>query len=176
MRKITMNRREAVQRLGILAGGIWLMKSCSLDSNGASIELDNYKMTKQLEEVLSAVVQTILPLDGQEPEEIRNLHLFVMKMVDDCHDQTEQQVFTDSLADLVKGEWHPQAKPFISAPAEERTRMVELLNRLDDNQIKKCYEIIKRRTIQGYNNSAYLMKTKGTYELIPGRYNGYAKV
>lgn len=171
-----MNRRDAIKGLSILAGGMWLMKSCSLDPESASIELHNYKMTKKMEDVLSILVKTILPLKGNEPEEIKNLHLFVMKMVDDCHDKSEQQIFTDSLEDLIRGNWHTKSKPFITSTGEEKNMMVGLLNVLDDSNMKKCFEIAKRRTIQGYNNSAYLMKTKGTYELIPGRYNGYAKV
>jgi len=54
--------------------------------------------------------------------------------------------------------------------------MLTFLNKAEDSDLKKCYEIIKRRTIQGYTNSEYLMKGKGTYDLVPGRYNGYAKV
>lgn len=171
-----MNRREAIASLAILAGGMWLTKSCSLDTNSASIELNNYKMTKELEDLLSNVVRTILPLEGNEPDEIKNLHLFVMKMVDDCHTKEEQQLFIDALGEFKKGTWHGQSQSFNTATVAQQEDMVTLLNSLEDNNMKKGYEIIKRRTIQGYNNSAYLMKDKGTYELIPGRYNGYAKV
>lgn len=171
-----MNRREAIASMAILAGGMWLMKSCSSDTKSASIILENYKMTKDLEDVLSQITKTILPLEGHEPDEIKNLHLFVMNMLDDCHTKEEQLIFTEGLVELEKGEWHERAQPFAIASQQERTEMIALLNDMEDNKIKKCYEIIKRRTIQGYNNSAYLMKEKGTFELVPGRYNGYAKV
>jgi hypothetical protein len=171
-----MNRREAISSLAILAGGMWITKSCSFDLNEASIALENYKMTKKMEDLLSEVSKTILPLEGNEPDEIKNLHLFVMKMVDDCHSTEEQKLFTDGLIKFEKGNWTEKAIPFDHANDQERTDMITFLNGGEDSDIKKCYEIIKRRTIQGYNNSAYLMKGKGTYELVPGRYNGYAKV
>lgn len=177
-----MKRREAIASLALLAGGMWITKSCSFDSNGASIALKNYKMTKSSEELLSTVVRSILPLDGSEPDEIKNLHLFVMKMVDDCNNTQEQEQFVAGLKQLENGNWDAKIKtdfspvPFGKATAEERTAMVNCLNKADDSDLKTCYEIIKRRTIQGFNNSEYLMKGKGTYELVPGRYNGYSKV
>lgn len=44
-----MNRREAIAGMAILAGGMWLMKACSSDTTSASITLENYKMTKDLD-------------------------------------------------------------------------------------------------------------------------------
>jgi hypothetical protein len=38
------------------------------------------------------------------------------------------------------------------------------------------FNILKRRTIQGYKNSEYVMKNKLVYELVPGRYNGAFKI
>jgi len=35
---------------------------------------------------------------------------------------------------------------------------------------------VKRRVIQGYLNSEYIMKNKLKYELIPGRYLGAVKL
>lgn len=38
------------------------------------------------------------------------------------------------------------------------------------------FKILKRRTVQGYLNSEYVMKNKLIYELVPGRYDGAVKV
>src|SRR5690606_3260616 len=133
-----MNRREAIASMAILAGGMWLTKSCSSDTKSASIILESYKMTKDLEDVLSQLTKTVLPLEGNEPDEIKNLHLFVMKMLDDCHTKEEQQIFTEGLAELEKGEWHERAQPFTTASQQERTEMVVVLNDMEDSRIKKC--------------------------------------
>jgi len=175
-----MNRREAIASLALLAGGIWITKSCAPAAGEASIVLQNYSLSKADEELLAMLVRSIMPLDGTEPDDIKNLHLFVMKMVDDCHSAEEQKQFVDGLKSLKNGGWETKdlgkAKPFSDATEAERMALVGDLNRADDAVLKSFFEITKRRTIQGYTNSEYLMKGRGTYELIPGRYNGYAKV
>ncbi len=153
-----MNRRSAIKQLFIIAGGIAIATSCDLSLNATSIELKNIKMVKKDEELLAAYVEAILPKTDSPGAKELNLHLFVMKMLDDCTNPEDQQLFLGSL----KLAHEQKAK----TPEEIRTYLKGL------SEGDKFFSILKWRTIQGYKNSEYVMKNKLKYELVPGRYNG----
>lgn len=155
-----MNRRTAIRQLFIVAGGLAIASSCSTDSNAPSIELNNIKLTASDEELLSSLVEAIIPETGSPGAKALNLHLFVMKMLDDCYSEADQQAFLEGLAKA-----HKELK---------KTDAVGYLSALPDDDVFR--NILKRRTIQGYLNSEYVMKNKLVYELVPGRYDGAVKI
>lgn len=136
--------------------------SCSTDGNAASIALHNIKMSASEEALLAEIVEAIIPETDSPGAKALNLHLFVMKMVDDCHSPEDQELFLKGLKNAKK----LSGKPI----AEVATSMQQLGS--EDGFAK----IVKQRTIQGYLNSEYVMKNKLIYELVPGRYNGAVKV
>jgi hypothetical protein len=107
-----------------------------------------------------------------------NLHLIILKMVDDCSDAAEQQAFMaglDSIDQLAKQKY---GNAFLQC---SDTQKKELLNdiaggRQDSKQLITMMDITKRRVIQGFMNSKYVMTDLKQYELVPGRYNGYFPV
>ena len=170
-----MNRREAIIGMSLLVGGTWILRSCN-PGGKASVILNNLNITGQMEETLSVVINTILPIKEIDDKEIGNLHLFVLKMLDDCHPVQDHKIFENGLALMDKGEWGTHAVPFRSASLEQREVMIGNLESYQDSDLKKSYDWIKRRAVQGFMNSKYMMRGKATYELVPGRYNGYFKV
>lgn len=149
-----MNRRTAVKNLFIIAGGLALLPSCLREQGGASIVLDNLKITSDQEDKLAELVELLIPETDTPGGKSLNLHLFVLKMVDDCHSPVDQQYFIDGLKSL-KGNFEGFWK---------------------EESASQFAEIVKKRTIQGYLNSEYVMKNKLIYELVPGRYNGAYKI
>lgn len=157
-----MNRRTALKQMFIMAGGIMIATSCDFSSKAPSIQLNQIKLNHDDEIFLSELVEAIIPQTDSPGAKELNLHLFVMKMLDDCTSPEDQKKFLDGLkaAQQVKG------KPL----AEQQA----YLNSLDKEDA--FFNILKRRTIQGYKNSEYVMKNKLVYELVPGRYNGAYKI
>lgn len=152
-----MNRRTAVKNLFIIAGGLALLPSCLRNQGGASIVLENLKITSHQEDQLAELIEVLIPETDSPGAKSLNLHLFVLKMVDDCHSPEDQKAFIDGLKKL-KGDY----ETFWKNESQDST-----------SQFAK---IVKRRTIQGYLNSEYVMKNKLIYELVPGRYNGAYKI
>jgi len=146
----------------IMAGGIMIATSCDFSSKAPSIQLNNVKLNLDDEQLLSELVETIIPKTDSPGAKELNLHLFVMKMLDDCTSPEDQKKFLEGLkaAEKVKGK-----------SAEEQLAYLKALSNED-----VFFNILKRRTIQGYKNSEYVMKNKLIYELVPGRYNGAAKI
>ena len=165
-----MKRRTAIKNLMIFAGGIYLMPSCSGDPEKASIELTHFDLSADEEVLLAEIAEILIPKTTDAPgAKDLNLHLFTMKMVDDCHPKEDQQKFTAALRVMDK------QGLFIKLDESRKKRMViELLE--DENapeEFRIMMKITKRRVIQGFTNSKYLMTDLGQYELVPGRYNGY---
>lgn len=157
-----MNRRTAIQQLFILAGGIMIASSCSSDKNKASIELTNIDVSAEEEELLGNVVEAIIPKSDSPGAKELNLHLFVLKMIDDCHGPEDQKRFLDGL------------KATKSQKGKATSDIQGYLNNLPADDA--FLSLVKKRTIQGYLNSEYVMKNKLIYELVPARYNGALKI
>src|SRR5690606_15717328 len=110
----------------------------------------------------SDLVDSIIPkMDSHGAKEL-NIHLFVMKMVDDCHSPEDQALFLQGLS---------KASGLSEKPMEDR---VAYLSALDKDDV--FLNILKQRTIRGYLNSEYVMKNKLVCELVRGRYDGAVKV
>ncbi|MGG5903638.1 gluconate 2-dehydrogenase subunit 3 family protein [Sphingobacterium daejeonense] len=157
-----MDRRTALKQMFIIAGGMMIATSCDFSSKAPSIQLNNVKLDSDDELFLSELVETIIPKTDSSGGKDLNLHLFVMKMLDDCTSPDDQKKFLEGLktAEKIKGK-----------PAAEQ---IAYLKSLPQDDV--FFNILKRRTIQGYKNSEYVMKNKLVYELVPGRYNGAFKI
>ena len=157
-----MNRRTALRQLFILAGGVWMATSCDPRPNSPSIELRNIDLTRSDEDFLGQLVDAIIPTTDSPGGRELNLHLFVMKMLDDCASPEQQQQFLEglALAEQVKDKGEDKQRAYLNDLPKEDT----------------FYSFLKRRALQGYKNSAYVMKNKLIYELVPGRYNGAVKI
>lgn len=157
-----MKRRDAIKQLFVLAGGMMIATSCDFNPGKASIELTHLDLTAKDEALLAKLVEAIIPKTDSPGGEELNLHLFVMKMVDDCTSPDEQKAFVQGLKD---------AKNLRDADSEA---ILDYLRELSADDV--FGRILKSRTTQGYLNSEYVMTNKLIYELVPGRYDGAVKI
>lgn len=163
-----MERRTAIKNLFIIGGGIAILKSCTPGKNKASIELKKLDVSADQEALLAEFVEVIIPETTTPGAKSLGLHLFVLKMVEDCHDEADQKKFMDGLASL-------EQKSFMKASADERHKIMDAMQSAPDSE-RGFFDIVKRRTLQGYMNSKYVMTELIPYELVPSRYNGYFPV
>lgn len=157
-----INRRTAIRQLFVYAGGLMIATSCSTSGGSASIVLNNMVFSAKEEALIAALVGAIIPASDSPGGVELKLHLFVMKMLDDCHSEADQRAFKLGLEQV-------QAIPF-----EDQAKLLKYLEGLPQEDL--FLQVLKRRTIQGYLNSAYVMQNKLIYELVPGRYDGAVKV
>ena len=162
----------------IFAGGIYLLPSCA--GNGkSSIELKNLDILVGEEALLGEVAEAMIPKTDDAPgARDLNLHLFTLKMVDDCHDAEDQKAFKAGLASLNKISLEKNNKPFNQLDAITRIHFIEsaLKDATNNPALHTFFEITKKRVIQGFTNSKYVMTDLKQYEMVPGRYNGYFPV
>lgn len=157
-----MKRRTAIKQLFFLAGGILIASSCTGDASKASIALNKVDFSKTDEQLLAELVEAIIPQTDSPGAKELSIHLFVMKMVDDCHSEQDQKDFIDGLKKAQQ----------LQGKSQEEIRTY--LKNLETND--PFFSILKRRTIMGYENSEYVMKNKLVYQLVPEKYQGEVKI
>jgi len=160
-----MNRRTAIKQFFIFAGGLTILSSC-LNDGGASIVLNKLKLSAEDEQFLADLVDVLIPKTDTPGGKELNLHLFVIKMVDDCESSENQEKFVSGFNKLRK-------QLNLANGKETESKLANLTDKTDE---KTFFEIFKSRAIQGYLNSEYVMKNKVIYQLIPGPYNGAVKI
>ncbi len=170
-----MERREAIKQFMIVAGGLVLMPSCLRDKGKASIQLTNIDVDATNEDLLAEIVETLLPETDTPGAKALNLHLFVLKMVDDCHDEADRAAFVSGLEQFDAAMQQTNGVRFADANEGQRGTFLEHIAADGQHALHAFYQLVKRRTIQGYLNSEYVMTNQLVYELVPARYDGYAK-
>lgn len=160
-----MNRRTAIKQFFIIAGGLTILSSC-LNDGGASIVLNKLKLSAEDEQFLADLVDVFIPKTDTPGGKDLNLHLFVIKMVDDCESPENQEKFVSGFNKLRK-------QLNLANGKETENKLANLTDKTDEETF---FEIFKSRAIQGYMNSEYVMKNKVIYKLIPGPYNGAVKI
>jgi len=160
-----MNRRTAIKQFFIIAGGLTILSSC-LNDGGASIVLNKLKLSAEDEKFLGDLVDVLIPKSDTPGGRELNLHLFVIKMVDDCESPENQEKFVSGFNKLRK-------QLNLTNGKETENTLANLKDKTDE---KIFFEIFKSRAIQGYMSSEYVMKNKVIYKLIPGPYKGAVKI
>lgn len=174
-----MDRRSVLKNLTILAGGVFLFPSCLKQEDGkASIKLKKMHINADQENLLGDVVETIIPKTDSPGAKALNVHLFVLKMLDDCHKKEDQDVFIKGLFQLDEKSKKEYNKSFSALNQKDKEALLTAveMNKKDQPQLTAAYQMIKQLTVEGYTISKYVMTNKLPYELVPGRYSGYFPV
>lgn len=171
-----MERRLVIKQVLIMAGGLALLPSCLREEGKSTIHLKNIAISVEEENLLAEIAETIIPRTNTPGSKQLKLHLFVLKMLDDCYEKNDQQLFVKGLSlfkDKVNDEFN---KSFEKLSVHQRESLLSKLSNNTSTELSTFYSIMKGKTIDGYLNSQYVMTNLVKYELVPGRYNGYFPV
>lgn len=162
-----MNRRLAIKQVLIFAGGLALLPSCLRNEGKVSIQLQHLDISAAQEKLLAEIAELIIPKTNTSGAKDLGLHLFVLKMLDDCYDKAEQEQFINGLK-AFEGLEGAELKQLLTEANANKPGLAK--------EISQFFSIMKSRTIGGYLNSKYVMSNLVIWELVPGRYNGYFPV
>jgi hypothetical protein len=162
-----MNRRKAVKGLLVFAGGITFLPAM-VYGNGKTYGAlyQNFALSYQQQEGLAAIVDAIIPKTNTPGARELGVHLWILKMLDDCYDQRTRDTF---FAGLEKIDY-------------KAANLAEVLQQVDAKENKlganaqAFFKLTKKLTIKGYLNSEYVMTKLLVYELVPGRWHGKVPV
>lgn len=173
-----MERRLVIKQVLILAGGMALLPSCLRHKGKSTIALTHIDLDLEEEKLLEEIAETIIPTTNTPGAKSLKLHLFALKMLDDCYEKTAQDKFIQGLQqfkELLLEKYDTSFEKL--SPAERESALLPL----EDQQSRPdpattFYRIFKEQLINGYLNSQYVMQKLVIYEMIPGRCNGYFPV
>lgn len=174
-----MNRREAVQYIGILLGGSIVGANAFI--TGCKPEgSKEINFTQDEIAYLNEVADTILPRTKTPGAKDAQVGQFMTVMVKDCYDEGQQKVFREGMDKLNEQADKQFGNKFMNLSQQQRH---ELLVRLDKEQSdhqknKKAdepshyFRLMKELTLLGYFTSEIGCKQARRYIETPGRYEG----
>ena len=168
-------------------GGAVLLPSCLKSNDSASIHLAHLHINGSQESLISDICETIIPKTNAPGSKDLKLHLFVLKMVDDCYKKKDQLAFITGLndfKDLVEKKYN---QSFSDLDINEREAVLTGIEKSgniqvhggkrqkthDTSPLNVFYGSVKQQTLTGYTTSQFFMTKQVVYELIPGRYNAH---
>lgn len=194
-----MDRRTVIKNLALILGGAALLPACSQDKAKSKVALKNIDITADQEQLIGDVSETVIPKTTTPGAKDLMLHLFVLKMVDDCYRKQEQEAFVTGIGQFNDVVLKQYGKTFNQLDA--KTREAFLLDIEKEakiygektsaaggkkiptgassvtskypGELQAFYFSVKNQTINGYTNSKYFMTNIVVYELVPGRYNAH---
>lgn len=127
------------------------------------------------QEILSAVVDTIIPQGNSIGALTVGVDKFLQKLLKDCYDADTQSNVKKQLNNLEAMSVTTYGKSF--AAADQLQRQELLLKMSSEEQDKKdFFNLMKSETIRGYNTSKEILGDHLKYKVIPGHYKGCVDV
>lgn len=173
-----MDRRTAVRNLALIVSGTLLLPACDRHANSTSIALKHISLDAQDERLIADVAETIIPKTATPGAKDLQLHLFAMKMLDDCFKKEDQEMYKAGLKKFWELTKKTFQKDFSELSPKQREQWLTHIEQQPEpkSELTNFYNTTKWLTTFGYTTSKFYMTKEVIYELVPGRYNGYFPV
>jgi hypothetical protein len=172
-----MDRRTAIRNLALVMSSAAVLPYCT--THTPAVHYKHFDIDAGQEGMISEISETIIPKTGTPGSKDLRLHLFVLKMVDDCSKKTDQQLFLKGMADFAALAKSKYGRPFTECSRQQRESLLnslEIKGNSHPKEIQGFYQMVKGLTAYGYTTSQYFMTKLVKYEQIPGRYNAFYPV
>lgn len=126
----TIDRREAVRRVGLLLGGITfiggsgLLEACTRERTPVAAGKNVGEFTADDVAFLDEVADTILPTTSTPGAKAALTGPFMAKMVTDCYEPADQKIFRDGIAKLDAACQKKNGTSFMKATPQQRLALL----------------------------------------------------
>ena len=163
-----MNRREAVQRVALMMGGVLaapLMAGVmgQITNTGGSITV-----SVEQEAFLAEVADIIIPTTDTPGAKVAGVEKFIVRVMRDCYKKEDQEKFYAGLAKLDADSQAKFSKGFVGLDIAQKNEMVKLSTVND----KPFFQRMKELTVTGYFTSEIGATKALEYLPIPGKFQG----
>jgi Gluconate 2-dehydrogenase subunit 3 len=163
-----MNRREAIQKVTLLLGGVMAAPLMA----GAMGQVTNFgksvKVSAEQEALLAEVADIIIPTTITPGAKAAGVEKFIVRVMRDCYEKPEQEKFYAGLAKLDADSQAKFGKGFARLDLAQKNAMVK--QSTVDN--KAFFLAMKGLTVTGYFTSEIGATQALEYLPIPGRFDG----
>lgn len=167
-----MKRRQAIQNIAVMAGGLLALPSWAKGWNVQHLpEVRGvFNMTDQ--NMLSQIVEAIIPESGIPGAKSLGVPAFVETMLADCFDRDTQRKVENGLRVAERRALEHYGQSFAGLLMADKQALLLSIEQGADTELKEFYGLIKGLTIQGYTSSEYVQTTYLEYEMAPGHFYG----
>jgi len=168
-----MQRRSALKSLTVAFGGLMSLPSWAQGWTPETVKGPSLLSVAE-EDTLAEIVETIIPETTTPGAKSLKVHEFALRMINDCYGESAQKNLKKGLADTNSAAQQAYGKVFTACDGKQR---LDLLKKLADTADTKPFvSMVKNLTIQGYQNSEYVMVNIQKYNMAPGFYHGCVPV
>ncbi|NBV86133.1 MAG: gluconate 2-dehydrogenase subunit 3 family protein [Verrucomicrobia bacterium] len=163
-----MNRREAVQRLGLLFGGVLSTQLTAAVMGQVLNTGPSLPVSASQEKLIDELADVIIPTTDTPGAKEAGVGKFIVRVIRDCHRREEQQAFYDGLERFEAGTKKRSGKSFVELSVEQKNEAVKTL--IKEN--KGLFLQMRQLTITGYFTSEIGATKVAVYLPIPGKFEG----
>ncbi len=161
-----MNRRDAVQRISMLMGGIALSGPAVAGILGEKTHFgDSVYITPQQEKLLAELADIIIPTTDTPGAKAAGAEQFIIRVIRDCTPLEEQKEFYASLDKFDSDSKSAFGKNFVGIGKDQKVEMVKKLIDTD----RPFFKQMKQLTAIGYFTSEIGATQALEYVEVPGR-------
>lgn len=180
-----MERRAAIQRVGILLGTTFIatdlfLTGCKSDTSRLTDETIEFSHSKDL---ILALASTIIPAGGKHPGFAASNEINAMiTILNDCYKLEDQKTLKTGLETINRMANEKYKKDFIALNNEEKHNFLGEIDKtyFDKNTKEEnkayYYGILKEATLLTYFTNEKVMTDLFSYTKVPGKYDGALKV
>lgn len=163
-----MNRREAVQRITLLMGGVLSTQLTAglmgqVLNTGASVPVSAAQQA-----LLAEVADVIIPTTDTPGAKAAGVEQFIVRVIRDCYQREDQEKFYAGLAKLDADSRTAHGKGFAELDAAAKTEAVKQTT----GNNREIFKLMKQLTVAGYFTSEIGATKALEYLPIPGRFEG----
>lgn len=163
-----MNRRELIQRVTVMLGGV-MAAPLIAGAMGQVLNTDPGLAVDDLQEkLLAEIADIIIPATSTPGAKEAGAHNFIVRVVRDCYTKAEQKKFYDGLAKLNDDSKSKFGKGFVELTLPQKNEMIEDATVYN----KDFFREMKNLTITGYFTSEIGATQALAYDPIPGKFDG----
>jgi hypothetical protein len=170
-----MERRVALKSMAVAVGAMTGLPAWAAGWSKGALT-DGKLLSAGQAEILSVVVETIIPKTDTPGAGELGVGKFVQKMVTDCYDKKTQDNLVKGLETLETQSQRNFGKSYADASKDQKLQLLAEMEKSSDVSQKAFFGLVKNLTVQGYMNSEYVMTNITHYEMIPARYHGCVPV
>src|ERR1700709_2358607 len=113
-----MDRRTAIRNLALVIGGAALLPACTTHNPVAHFK--HFDITFDQQSLVTDMAETIIPKTTSPGATDLNLYGFIMKMVDDCSEKKDRELFLKGMAEFNDAPKKLFNKAFADCPRKEK--------------------------------------------------------
>ena len=177
-----IDRRDAIKRVSVLLGGIalvggsGLLEACGKERPAKGTAIGAFSQDDVA--LLDEVADTILPTTSTPGAKAAQVGPFMAKMVTDCYDAKDQEIFRHGVEQLDAASRKANGKSFMDSTPGQRLTLLETLDHEQKSYMdaKKpgerahYFRMMKELTLLGYFTSEIGYTKAQRYAEAPGRY------